>query len=167
MAHPTAFHRLKPAGQIIGDATGEIFQRFNVIFTQTHQHGRGQTFHRRQIIADAHFFALRIELFIFAVQMVAGTILDFLSGFLVKAFNIGNFLNRHISHFFNRSKAFRSQKLGNHFIDIQCFHEQSRALDKFGLTAFAFLCLGHNINVPTGQLRSEPHILPAATNGQA
>ena len=167
LAHAAAFHRLKPASQIIGDATGEIFQRFNVIFAQTHQHSRGQAFHRRQIIADPHFLTLRIELFIFTVQMVAGTVLDFLGGFLVKALNRSNFFDRHISHFFNRGKAFRGQKLGNHFINVQRLHEQSCAIYKFGLSALAFLRFSHNINVPTGQLRREPHILPAATNSQA
>ena len=99
--------------------------------------------------------------------MVARTILNFLSGFLVKALNIGNLFNRHIGHFFDCGKTFRGQKLGNHLIDIKRLHKQGSALGKFGLTTLAFLRFGHNINVPAGQLRGEAHILSTPPDGEA
>ena len=167
MTHAAAFDRFKPAGQIIGHATGEILERFDVIFAKAHQHGRRDAVQYRQIIGNAHLFALRIKFFIYAVQMVAGPILNLFRRVLVKTFNIGDLFKRHISHFLDRRKALRGQQLGNHLIDIQRAHEQARALGKFRLTPLAFLRFRHDINVPTGQLRRKAHILTAAANGEA
>ena len=167
MAHAATLDRFKPAGQVIGHATGEILERFNVVLAKAHQHGRRDAVQGRQIIGNPHFLTLGVEFFVLTVQMVARAILDLFRRIFVKAFNISDFFERHISHFLNRGKTFRCQQLRNHLIDIQRPHKQGRALGKFGLTPLAFLRFGHDINIPTGQLRGEADILTATANGEA
>ena len=109
LAHALALNRFKPAGQIIRHAAGKIFQCLDVVFAKAHQHGRRQLGNFGQRVFHTHFAPLFGQRRILLVEEVTRAVLNFLRRFIVKAFDIGNFIERHKSHFFNRGKAFRRQ----------------------------------------------------------
>ncbi len=69
-------------------------------------------------------------------------------------------------HFLDRGKAFSHEQLGDDFVDIQRLHEHGGALGAFLLAALAFFLLGHDVDVPAGELGGEAHVLAAPADGE-
>ena len=85
----------------------------------------------------------------------------------VKAFNLQQFLQRHISHFFQTGKAFFDQNISDFLVNIQLGHEQStRAFCLVGLLLRRF-CSVHDVDLPAGQIGRQAHVLPTAANGNS
>ena len=63
-------------------------------------------------------------------------------------------------------EAFGNQQLGEELVEIQRVHEELGALLELLLTALAFLFLGHDVDIETGELAGQPHVLAATADGQ-
>src|SRR4051812_2896428 len=68
--------------------------------------------------------------------------------------------------FLDRGEAFRHQQVGDHVVDVQSVDEELRAgLELFG-PALGLFVLGHDVDVPAGELAGEPDVLTAAADRQ-
>jgi hypothetical protein len=90
--------------------------------------------------------------------------LKLVGGLIIKAFNGRDLVALHIGNLFHRREAFGRQKLADHFIDIERVDEQIGSFGELFLATVGFFILGHDVDVPAGQLRGQPNILPAATD---
>src|SRR5882757_9320019 len=94
------------------------------------------------------------------------SIFEVTPGTVVKTLDAGQFLGVDQREFLDRGEAFRGQQLTDHFVDVQRFHEHPRRVLEICLAALGFFLLGEDVDVPAGQLRSEPHILAATADRQ-
>ena len=155
-----------PADEVVGGAAGEVLDRLDAVLTEGDHHLRGHTVDLAQLVGYAECFALLVHFSFQALQIFAGALLDFLGGFFVETVDGGDFVEFDISQLLDGGKAFGSQNLADHLVDIERVHEKVGALVEFLLTAFRFLGFRHDVDVPAGQLRSKANVLAAAANRQ-
>ncbi len=93
-------------------------------------------------------------------------ILQFLSGFFVEALDFGQIVKGYVSHVLDAGEALGGQQLRDRLVDVEAFHEQLRAFGEFLLPALGFFLLGQDVDLPTGQLGRESHILAPAADGE-
>src|SRR5208282_3496218 len=147
-------------------ATGKVFDGLDAVLAEPHQHRRGDAFDVLERVFDAKLFALGIEFGFDLGQVFARARLQFAGGILVKTFDAGDLLNVDHCQFLDRIKAFRSQQLSDHLVDVERVDEHARAVFEFRLAPFGFLLLGQDVDVPAGELRGEADVLAAAANGK-
>jgi len=155
-----------PADQFVGGAIGEILDRLDAVLAQSDEHGRGEARHFSQFVGHAKFAALGVALGFLLLQIFAGAVLDFGCRVLVETLDVGDFGKIDERDFLDRGEAFGDEQLGDDLIDVERFHEESRALGEFLLTPLALFLLGQNIDVPAGQLRGKPHVLAAPADSE-
>ena len=85
---------------------------------------------------------------------------------LVETFDPGDLLLVHDGEVLDRGEPFRGEQLADHFVEIERLDEKFRALLELRLPVLGFLLLGDDVDVPAGELRSEPHILAAPADRQ-
>ena len=132
-----------------------------------HQHAGRQAFERRQIVLDAE---LAVALLVFAVaplEGIAGALLQLGGDLLVEPLDPGQILDRDIGDLLERAEPFRDQQMGDDVVDVERVDEHLAAAAEFLGAPLRFLGLGQNVDVPAGQLRGEPHVLPAPADRQA
>ena len=161
-----AIHGSPAAGQLPIRASREIFERFNVVFGQCLNHLGCQTveFNKRVVHTQG---ARRIKRrFVLRFDHVTGAGLQFACGVFVNTVDDQQLVHFDIGDFFEVGEPFGDQKLGKEFVQIQIVHEQLGAQFELGLTALALLLFGHDVDVQTGQLRCQTHVLTTTANRQ-
>src|SRR5690606_33634027 len=157
---------LEPAPQIVGHKAGQVLDGLHVVLAQGHGHRQGDAFDFQQRVLHAQLAALGVVLGRFLVEPVAGPGLDLLGGVLVKALDGGDFRGVAVGHVLDRGDAVGDQQLGDDLVHVQGFLEQGGALGELALTALALLALGHDVDLPAGQLAGEAHVLAAPADDQ-
>ena len=85
---------------------------------------------------------------------------------VVETFDAGDFFLVHQREFLDRAEAFGGEQLPHHFVEIERLDEYLGAALELGVAAFGLFLLGQDVDVPTGELRGQPHVLPAPADGQ-
>ncbi len=98
--------------------------------------------------------------------MLAGAGLQFLGGVFVETLDLRDLVRLDEGQVLDRGEAFGDEQLGDRLVHVQGFLEQGGALAEFLLATLGVLRLGDDVDLPAGQLRSEAHVLAAATDGQ-
>src|SRR5262249_44107266 len=102
---------LAPPDQVVRDAAGQVLDRLDAVLAERHEHlGRG-TGNFLEGILDAEVLALGVELGLLLVQELARARLQLLRGFLVEAFDAGEFLLLDQEELLDRLESFRRQQL--------------------------------------------------------
>ena len=155
---------LGPAGQIVGGAAGQVLDRLDAVLAEPDQHRGGHAGDLFELVLDAEFLALGVEFGLDLGEIFARAGLQLACGLLVETLDAGDFLGVHHGEFLHRVKAFRGQQLPDHFVDVERVDKHPRAVLELGLAALRLLLLGQNVDVPAGQLGSEPDVLAAAAD---
>src|SRR6516165_6469071 len=166
IAYRLAVLAFAPAEKVVGGATRQVLDRFDPVLAQLHQHGGGDARDLFERVLDAELFALVVELGFLSIEIVAGARLQFTRGVLVETLDPGELLFVHRGKLLDRVEAFRSEQLADHLVDVERLDEQLGAFFEFGLPVLRFLLLGDDVDVPAGELRSEPDILSAPADGK-
>ena len=100
------------------------------------------------------------------VDIFLGALLQFARSVVVEALDSGKFLLIDQRQLLDRAEAFRGEQLPDDFVEIERLDENLGAALELGVAAFGLLLLGQDVDVPSGQLRGKPHVLPAPADGE-
>ena len=164
--YPLAVHGRVTAGKFPVRTGREILDRLDAILGQGNQHLRSKALEIDQALFDAKFFGLRQRLGVYLVQRLAGAGLKFLGRVLIEPVDRQKFVDIDIGNLFQRCKSLGHQQLSHDLVHVHGVHEQFRAFLEFGLTAFGLIGLRHDVDVQSGQLRGQAHVLAAPPDGQ-
>ena len=81
---------------------------------------------------------------------------------LVEFLDGHHFVLGHVGYFFDRGEAFLHQDSGDFLIDIQQVHKDFLRFLNFSLALLLGSDLGHDVQIPTGELACQPDILAVA-----
>ncbi len=166
MSNRFAVFAFTPANKIVNGITSEVFDVLHAIFANRNQHCCGQAWKIAKFVFDTKRLATVVLLAFDAFQEFACTFLNFTGGVFIETVDRSDFAWLDISKLFNRGKAFGSQNLTNHLINVEGFHKEVRTLGEFLLATFGFFVFRQDVDIPAGQLRSKAHVLTATTNCQ-
>src|SRR5258706_9579750 len=98
-------------------------------------------------------------------QRVARAAAQLVHGVLVERVDLEHFVDRHVGHFLERREALLDQDVGHFLVHVEPLHEQLLGARALFLLLLGGLFLGHQVDGPAGELGGEPHVLPAAADG--
>src|SRR5579871_3560549 len=159
LAHALAVLGFEPAAQVVGHQAGEVFQGLHLALAQRHRHRQGHAL-------DFQFAAALVIFGRFLFEVFAGARLQLLGRLLAEALDGGDFGRVHIGHVFDGGEALGDQQLGDHLVDVERLLEQLGPLGELALAPLGILALGHDVDLPAGQLAREAHVLAAPADGQ-
>ena len=84
----------------------------------------------------------------------------------LEALDRSQLVDRRVGHLVDGGEPFRHQQVGDHVVDVERLHEHLGARVELFLTAFRFLGLGQDVDVPAGEVGREPDVLPAPADGK-
>ena len=160
------FLTLAPAGEVVGGAVGQVLDGLHRVLAKSNEHRCVEARQCHKLIGNPERLALGVELGFEFLQMLPATRLNLRGRVLVETFDRRNLSRLDEGHFLDRGEALRCEQLGDHFVDVEGFHEQRRALGELRLAALRLRCLCHDVDVPAGELGGEPHILAFSSDGQ-
>ena len=138
-----------------------------LVFAQRHRHGRRHAFDFQHRVLDAQLAALVVQFACCCASMNStARLCSSCAVSSSKAFDLGQFVQRHIGDVFDGGEAFGGQQLRHRLVHVQRFHEQLGAFGEFLLAALGFLGFGQDVDLPAGELGGQPHILAAPADGQ-
>src|SRR3990172_12787067 len=138
---------LGPADEVVGRAIGEILERLDAGLAERDQHRRRDPRDLGEIVGDAELAALGVALRLLLLQILARTRLDLACGVLVEALDMSDFGQIDEGDLLDGSEPFADEQLRDDLVDIECVHENLRALGELLLPALRFLLLGHDVDV--------------------
>ena len=153
--------------QLVARQVGQIVEGLNAVFSQRHQHCRGDALQRGDFVRHFQFATFLGQLGIALDQVFARAFAKFLGEILVKSFDLGQFFRRHERHRLDRREPLGHQQMGDHIVDVEGFHEQIYGYAKLLDAALRLLRLGHDVDVPTGELGRQADVLSAPSDRQA
>src|SRR5262249_48697423 len=165
-ACPRHYFASAPAEKVVGGAPRQVFDRFDAVLAQLHQHGGGDARDLFERVLDAELFALVVELGFPSIEIVAGARLQFARGVLVKTLGPSELFFLPRGQLLHRVESFRGGPLADPLVHGEALDEQLGAFFELGLAVLRFLLLGDDVDVPTGELRGEPDILSAPADGK-
>src|SRR5579872_4971763 len=157
---------LRDLDQLVAGKIGQIVERLDAFFADRHQQRRAHAFDLGHLVGDAEFAATRLVLFVALFDEGERALLQLLGDLFLETFDAGELVDRHVSDVLDRREAFGHQQMGDDVVDIERLDEERRTGAEFLLAPLAFLGLGQDVDVPTGQLRGKPHVLAAPPDRQ-
>src|SRR5262245_30877954 len=132
---------LGPSDQIVGRAAGEIFDGFHGVLAQGNHNLGGDARHILYGVFHAELLTLGIELSLLRRNVFLRTLLKFACSVFIESLDGRNLLLIDQREFFDRTEAFRSQQLANHFVEVERLDENLSAVLELGLTALRLFLL--------------------------
>src|SRR5262245_9877374 len=83
---------------------------------------------------------------------------------LIETFDLEHLADRDVGHLFQRREPLLNEEVREILIDVELLHEECPHPGGFLLGLPMRLLLGHEIDLPAGQLGGEPDVLPAAAD---
>ena len=99
------------------------------------------------------------------LEVAGGALLERLGDLLVEALDLRQLVDLAVGHVLDGAVALGGQQLGDHLLDVQGLDEQLGGFAELAVAPLAVLALGHDVDVPAGELRGEPDILAAPADG--
>src|SRR3990167_8894477 len=166
MARGLAFLALDPADELVGDRAGEILDRLDVGLAEGDQHGGGHAGDFLEGVVDAERLPLLVLLGLDPRQILAGALLELGRRLVVEALDAGDLVLLDVGDVLDGGEAFRGEELGAHLVDVERGDEELAAVVELLLATLRLFLLGEDVDVPTGELRGEAHVLAAAADGE-
>ena len=138
----------------------------DVVLSEGYQHGSRYAADLAEIIGYAELLALGLALGLLPFQIISRSRLDLLGRVLVETLDMRDLARIHVRHLLNRLEAFGGEQLGDHLVDVESLHEALRAFAKFLLASLGLFLLRQDVDIPTGKLGGQSHILTAAANSE-
>ena len=98
-------------------------------------------------------------------QQIARPVPEFVHQFVIELLDGQQFLLRHVGDLFQVGEAFLHQDRGHVLIHRKLFHEQLDGVSRLLGAFFLGRLLGHDVQLPAGELGGQPHVLAAASDG--
>ncbi len=153
--------------QLVARQVGQVVERLDALLAEDDEDRRGQPRELCEVIGDAHLLAPLVELAVALGQVGEAAIAQLLGQLLVEALDRRQFLERHVGDLLDRREPFRDEQVGDDVVDVERVDERLRAGAELFAPAIRFLVLGEEVDAPAGELRGQPHVLPAPADGEA
>ncbi len=153
--------------KLVARQIGEIVEGLDPLLPERDQDRRREPRDRAQLVGNPEFAPPFVELAVALGEELAGALAELLGDLLVEALDPGELVAGHERDLLDRGEAFSDQEMGDHVVDVERFDEGLRARAELLAAAVRFLGLGQDIDVPAGELRGEPHVLPPPPDGEA
>src|SRR5207237_7071143 len=120
-----------------------------------------------QGILDAERAALLAGGGLAPLERFRGTVLELGRDVVVQALDRGDLVDGDVGDFFQAGEAFGDEQLRQRFIDVELVLEQARALDELALALLARVGFRQDVDLRSGELTRQAHVLAAAADGEA
>src|SRR6185436_1508471 len=98
-------------------------------------------------------------------QRVARAVAQLVHRILVERLDLVQLGDRHVGDLFHGGEALLDQDVGHFLVDVELLHEVLLDAPALLLLLLGRLFLGHQVDLPPGELGGEAHVLPAAADG--